>query len=232
VELAERVALIPILRSGLGMVRPRRPPPRIQLCVSVMMVVGGGGLLGSTSQLGCGVAGLRFNLGCEPWWRLFFVASSGACPLAAVSFVPACLPFGLTPPMAGLRPVVSQVDAMQELLPTARVRPLACLLACLAPSRLSSNVVVCGSSCPSPCRSPPSVPQVHHIGIYGSSEMQSCILYYNRLPAEADCDVAVVLDPLIASGEGAQRLQAQNSGCLAPRAAHAHLVSSVHVSCV
>ena len=42
--------------------------------------------------------------------------------------------------------------------------------------------------------------QVHHIGIYGSSALDSCILYYNRLPAEADCDVAVVLDPLIASG--------------------------------
>lgn len=45
-----------------------------------------------------------------------------------------------------------------------------------------------------------SGPQVHHLGIYHESLTDCCVLYYNRLPSEADADVAVVLEPVIGSG--------------------------------
>lgn len=59
-----------------------------------------------------------------------------------------------------LRAGLGMVDAMQELLPT--------------------------SHC-------------HHIGMYRDSTSLVPILYYNRLPAEVDCDVAIVLEPMIAT---------------------------------
>lgn len=42
--------------------------------------------------------------------------------------------------------------------------------------------------------------QVHHIGIYREAKTLCCVLYYNRLPAKCDSDVAIVLEPLIATG--------------------------------
>lgn len=43
--------------------------------------------------------------------------------------------------------------------------------------------------------------QVHHLGMYHESLTDCCVLYYNRLPSEVDADVAVVLEPVIGSGE-------------------------------
>lgn len=42
--------------------------------------------------------------------------------------------------------------------------------------------------------------QVHHIGIYREPKTLCCVLYYNRLPAKCTADVAIVLEPLIATG--------------------------------
>ena len=43
---------------------------------------------------------------------------------------------------------------------------------------------------------------VHHIGMYRSSTCSVPIEYYNKLPRSVTCHVAVVLEPMIASGEG------------------------------
>jgi Uracil phosphoribosyltransferase len=43
-------------------------------------------------------------------------------------------------------------------------------------------------------------PQVHHLGMYHESLTDCCVMYYNRLPAEVDADVAVVLEPVVGSG--------------------------------
>lgn len=40
---------------------------------------------------------------------------------------------------------------------------------------------------------------VHHIGMYRLPGTKMPVQYYNRLPKDAPCDVAYVLDPLIAS---------------------------------
>ena len=41
---------------------------------------------------------------------------------------------------------------------------------------------------------------VHHIGMYRSKESLLPIQYYNKLPKECDSDVAIVLEPMIATG--------------------------------
>lgn len=40
---------------------------------------------------------------------------------------------------------------------------------------------------------------VHHIGMYRDASSLVPVLYYNRLPAEVDCDLAIVLEPMIAT---------------------------------
>lgn len=42
--------------------------------------------------------------------------------------------------------------------------------------------------------------KVHHIGMYREKKTLCCVLYYNRLPVVVDADVAIVLEPLIATG--------------------------------
>ena len=41
---------------------------------------------------------------------------------------------------------------------------------------------------------------VHHIGIYNDKTSCCPILYYNKLPKKCDADIAIVLEPMIASG--------------------------------
>lgn len=41
--------------------------------------------------------------------------------------------------------------------------------------------------------------KVHHIGMYREKNSLVPILYYNRLPAEVDSDIAIVLEPMIAT---------------------------------
>ena len=41
--------------------------------------------------------------------------------------------------------------------------------------------------------------KVHHIGMYREKTSLVPILYYNRLPAEVDSDIAIVLEPMIAT---------------------------------
>jgi hypothetical protein len=38
------------------------------------------------------------------------------------------------------------------------------------------------------------------LGMYHESLTDCCVMYYNRLPAEVDADVAVVLEPVVGSG--------------------------------
>lgn len=48
----------------------------------------------------------------------------------------------------------------------------------------------------------PSV-QVWHIGLYRDEETLQPVQYYNRLPAQAQIDIAIVLDPMLATGGSA-----------------------------
>ena len=41
---------------------------------------------------------------------------------------------------------------------------------------------------------------VHHIGMYRSKASLLPVQYYNRLPKEHSCDLAIVLEPMIATG--------------------------------
>jgi uracil phosphoribosyltransferase len=40
---------------------------------------------------------------------------------------------------------------------------------------------------------------VHHIGMYRNHESLKPVLYYNRLPEVCNCDVAIVLEPMVAT---------------------------------
>jgi uracil phosphoribosyltransferase len=40
---------------------------------------------------------------------------------------------------------------------------------------------------------------VHHIGMYRAKDSTLPVQYYNRLPRDASCDIAFVVDPCIAS---------------------------------
>lgn len=40
---------------------------------------------------------------------------------------------------------------------------------------------------------------VHHIGMYRDEHSLCPVLYYNRLPSTPDCDIAIVLEPIIAT---------------------------------
>lgn len=48
----------------------------------------------------------------------------------------------------------------------------------------------------------PSV-QVWHIGLYRDEETLRPVQYYNRLPVKADIDIAIILDPMLATGGSA-----------------------------
>lgn len=41
---------------------------------------------------------------------------------------------------------------------------------------------------------------VHHIGMYRNKNSLLPVQYYNKLPKECNADVAIVLEPMIATG--------------------------------
>lgn len=45
--------------------------------------------------------------------------------------------------------------------------------------------------------------QVWHLGIYREHETRQPVEYYNKLPKDLDIDVAIVLDPMLATGGSA-----------------------------